>query len=267
MKPMKNICLFISCCLSFTSFAQDITRTKVDGKIIVEGSDVYGITIYNTDSNKGTLTDAKGAFTLEVALNDLIEVRAIEYKNFDLRINQAQLDSKKLFVFLIEEIEKLDEVIIVSANKLTGDLKQDVTRSKPYVLNSNAAYFGVKKDIKDFGGNNKEQIEEIGVQSQSAQVVNSLNLTNVVDQLLIPLFRSEVPDKEAAGVPEVPAKSIKYYLGSSFLVNNFNIPEHRVEEFIRYVESKSFDFNLLNYGNELEFLAVLDKKSKEFLKN
>jgi hypothetical protein len=98
-------------------------------------------------------------------------------------------------------------------------------------------------------------------------MVNGLNVVNVVDQLLIPLFRSEVKDKKAAGVPEVPAKSIKYYLGSNFLVENFNIPEHRVEEFIRYVEDEeAFDFDLLNYGHEIEFLELLSVKSKTFLK-
>jgi hypothetical protein len=48
-------------------------------------------------------------------------------------------------------------------------------------------------------------------------------------------------------------------------VEHFNIPEHRVEEFIRYVETKGFDFNLLNYGNEIEFLELLSKKSNAFL--
>ena len=72
-------------------------------------------------------------------------------------------------------------------------------------------------------------------------------------------------DKNAAGVPEAPAKAIKYYFGSNFLVENFNIPEHRVEEFIRYVEDEAFDFDLLNYGNEIECLEALSKKSKTFL--
>jgi hypothetical protein len=88
---------------------------------------------------------------------------------------------------------------------------------------------------------------------------------NLVDQLLIPLFRSEVKDKKAAGIPEVPAEFIKYYLGSNFLVENFNIPAHRVEEFIRYVEDDTFDFDLLNYGHEIEFLELINKKSKMFL--
>ena len=96
-------------------------------------------------------------------------------------------------------------------------------------------------------------------------MVNGLNVINVVDQLLIPLFRSEVKDKKATGISKIPANSIKYFLASDYLVENFNIPPHRVEEFIRYVEDDTFNFQLLNYGNEMEFLELLSQKSKVFL--
>lgn len=169
-----------------------------------------------------------------------------------------------MVIFLIEEVNKLDEVI-VKTKKLTGNIETDLKMVKPFQLKSNALYFGIKNNEVDFTAKNKQQIEDIAVVSNAKTMVTGLNVINVVDQLLIPLFRSEVDDKKAAGVPEVPVKSIKYYLGSTFLVDNFDIPEHRVEEFIRYVEDDTFDFNLLNYGNEMEFLQLLSKKSKSFL--
>ena len=97
-------------------------------------------------------------------------------------------------------------------------------------------------------------------------MINGLDIINVVDLVLLPLFRAEVKNKKSAGIPEVPVETIKYYFGSDFLVSNFNIPEYRVEEFIRYVENENFDFNLLNYGHEMEFLDLLNRKSIEFLK-
>lgn len=244
--------------------SQDITRQKVDGKIIVEGSDIKGITIYNTTSKIGATTNEKGAFQIEVALNDLIEVRAAEYQNFEVKVSTSILKSKKMYIFLIEEVKKLDEVII-KTNKLSGNITSDLKKINSYQLKSNVLYFGIKDREIDFTGKNKKQIESIAVVSNAKTMVTGLNVINVVDQLLIPLFRSEVVDKKAAGVPEVPVKSIKYYLGSTLLVENFDIPEHRVEEFIRYVEDATFDFNLLNYGNEIEFLELLSKKSKVFL--
>jgi len=112
----------------------------------------------------------------------------------------------------------------------------------------------------------KTDVANVSIDRQQQTMVNGLNIVNVVDQLLLPLFRAEVKDKKKAGVPDVPIEAIKYYFGSEFLVDNFNIPEHRVEEFIRFVEGSNFDFSLLNYGKEMEFLELLNKKSIAFLK-
>jgi hypothetical protein len=263
MKKLLPLFVFL---ISFSAISQDIRRENVKGKIIVEGNDIEGISIYNSSSSKGTITNENGEFIIAVAINDLIEIRALEYQNFDVRINKAILDSKRINIFLIEEVNKLDEVVVIK-KRLTGDLKTDINSVKIFNPKLDAIYFGIEThDAYDFTEDNKSQIKNMAIRSEAQAMVHSLNVINVVDQLLIPLFRSEVKDKKAAGIPEVPAKSIKYYLGSNFLANNFNIPEHRVEEFIRYVEDdKAFDFELLNYGHELEFLEVLNAKSELFL--
>ncbi|MFC4632625.1 carboxypeptidase-like regulatory domain-containing protein [Dokdonia ponticola] len=262
---MKKRLLLLLFCIPFLTFAQDIKRETITGKIIVEGNDIEGITIYNATSKKGTISNEKGEFMIAVALNDLIEVKALEYQNIDIRINKAVLESKKLSIFLIEEINLLDEVLVKNRS-LTGNLNTDATTVKLFRPKLDVVYFGmVNQDPNDFTENNPAQIKNMAIRSEAQAMVHSLNVINVVDQLLLPLFRSEVKDKKASGVPEVPVKSVKYYLGSTFLVENFNIPAHRVEEFIRYVEDDTFDFELLNYGHEIEFLELLNKKSKTFL--
>lgn len=262
---MKLLLSLWMICTSFILVSQNIEREDIVGKIIVEGSDIEGITIYNSSSKKGTLTDEKGQFILAVALNDLLEIRALEYQSIDVRVNQAILDSKKMSVYLIEKMNILDEVIVPN-KELSGNLVTDAKRLETFNLKLDAFYFGVSYDqIYSLNDDNQSQINHIDKNEQGKSMVNGLNVVNIVDQLLIPLFRSEVKNKKAAGVPEVPAENIKYYLGSDFLVENFNIPEHRVEEFIRYVEDDTFDFDLLNYGREVELLELLSKKSKIFL--
>lgn len=262
---MKLLLPFFLFCFSFYTFSQGINRENVNGKIIVEGNDIEGITIYNTSANKGTVTDKNGEFTIAAALNDLLEIRALEYQNIDVRINKAIIESKEISIFLIEEMNILDEVVVQS-KLLTGNLITDVNNLETFSPKLDAIYFGIKSvDPYELSDDNRSQIKNLEMNEQGKTMVNGLNVVNVVDQLLIPLFRSEVKDKKAAGVPEVPVKSIKYYLGSTFLVENFDIPEHRVEEFIRYVEDDTFDFDLLNYGHEIEFLDLLSKKSKTFL--
>ena len=263
---MKKLLLVLLCLTFFNATSQTFQRVKVDGKIIVEGNDVDGITVFNTSSNKGVITNENGEFTIEVALNDYIEFRALQYQNFDLQINEAIIESKRIRVFLIEEINKLDEILVLTKG-LSGDLKTDVGTVTTFNPKLDALYFGIKRsDDYEFSADERSQITNEAIHSQSQTMVNGLNIINVVDQLLLPLFRSGVKDKKSSGVPDVPVSSIKYYFGSEFIIDNFNIPEHRVEEFIRFVEDdKNFDVSLLNYGKELEFLEVLYQKSKVFL--
>lgn len=262
---MNKIVFFLAFLTSLSTLSQNITRTEVSGKIIVEGNDISGITIFNTSSNKGIISDDKGEFTIQVALNDVIEVSALQYQNINFKVNEAIIKSKKMKLFLIEEINKLDEVIVLD-NNLSGNLNKDLENTKPFKPKLDALYFGIKhSDDYDFEKDYKTKATNITMNTQQQTMVNGLNIVNIVDQLLLPLFRSEVKDKKKVGIPEVPIESIKYYFGSEFLVDNFNIPEHRVEEFIRFVESGDFDFSLLNYGKEMEFLELLNKKSIEFL--
>ncbi|WP_396601849.1 carboxypeptidase-like regulatory domain-containing protein [Algibacter sp. R77976] len=262
---MKKFILFLAFLSALNGVAQHNNRIEVSGKIIVEGSDISGITVFNTSSNLGTITDDNGEFVLKVTLNDNIEVSALQYQNISFKVNDAIIKSKKMKLFLIEEINKLDDVIILSKG-LSGNLNTDLEDTTPFKPQLDALYFGVRNSKEyNFEKDYKTEVNNVTVDRQHLQMVNGLNIVNVVDQLLLPLFRSKAADNKGATVPEVPIDAIKYYFGSEFLVDNFKIPEHRVEEFIRFVESGDFDFSLLNYGKEMEFLELLNAKSVEFL--
>lgn len=262
---MKKILLLFILTCSLNVISQNFGRIEVSGKIIVESNDVAGITVFNKSSNTGTITNENGEFVLKVALNDNIEVSALQYENLNFTVNEAIIASKTMKVFLIVEINQLDEIILLP-NRLTGNLDEDMSKAKRFTPKMDAIYFGIKnRDQFDVKENYKTEVKNMAMNTQRTELVNGLNIVNVVDQLLLPLFRSEVKNKKKKGVPDVPVEAIKYYFGSEFLVSNFNIPEHRVEEFIRFVESGNFDFSLLNYGKEMEFLELLNKKSKEFL--
>ena len=58
---MKQITLLISVLfLSLNLNAQVLNRIDVKGRIIVASGDIEGVTVYNTSSNKGTITNTKG---------------------------------------------------------------------------------------------------------------------------------------------------------------------------------------------------------------
>ncbi|WP_405292391.1 hypothetical protein [Algibacter sp. Ld11] len=264
---MRLKILFLVCLMNGFAFSQDFQRLNVDGKIIVESSDLGGITVFNASANAGTITDDRGEFKLAVRLNDIIEVSALQFQNIKFTVNEAIMGSMSMKVFLIMEINKLDEIILLP-QKLSGVLAEDMEVAKPFSPKLDALYYGIKhKDEFEFTRDYSSRTVNDAISREHMPMVNGLNVINVVDQLLLPLFRSKIKNKAEMGIPEVPIESVKYYFGSEFLVDNFNIPEHRVEEFIHYVERNNFDFSLLNEGKEMEFLELLNTRSIAFLKS
>jgi len=263
---MKNFIILCTFLTGLHVVSQDMKPIDVKGKVIVEGGDLFGISIINKSSNKQVVTSEKGEFMLAVNLNDSIEVSALQFQSISFQINEEILQSKNMKIFLIEEINKLDEIFI-TGSRLSKSLEAQIEGTGDFNPKLNSLYFGIlnssqsQSDIDYNSG-----VSNNTMNSQRQRMINGLNIINVVDQLLLPLFRSEVKNKKEIGIPEVPIESIKYYFGSEFLIDNFNIPEHRVEEFIRYVESDNFDFSLLNYGKEMEFLELIYNKSLQFLK-
>ena len=271
---MKKVVLFFVFLISFIGISQNLKRIEIKGKVIVEKSDVEGIPIINKTSNAMVFTDESGSFILKVKVNDSIEVQALQYQNISFTVNQAVIMSGIMKIYLIEEIHKLDEVIVTN-NKLSGNLDQDVKSTKSFQPKLDAFYFGMPNNefntmTSNMAGLNEVALDgshNVAMNPERLNMINGLDIINVVDLVLLPLFRSGAENKKSSSIPKVPAESIKYYFGSEFLVDNFNIPEHRVEEFIRFVGEEDFDYSLLNYGNEIEFLDFINQKSIQFLNN
>ena len=268
----KNI-VFIVILLGFYAFGQDVDRILVDGKIVVEKNDVEGIVVRNKSSNVFVITNETGAFNLRIKVDDVIEVSALQYQNIAFRVNEAIIKSGIMKIYLIEEINQLEEVF-VSSNRLSGNLPRDINKVGKFQEKQDVLYFGINNSINPDIVNTQNLNDialnvnhNIAMNPERQNMINGLNIVNVVDQLLLPLFRSEANEREDSEVPDVPIESIKYYFGSKFIIDNFNIPEHRVDEFINYVYSSGFDYSLLNYGSEMQLLELLYNKSVEFLDN
>ena len=66
---MKHILIIISCFLTLSIYGQDVERISVNGRISVASEDKEGVTVFNTTTNKGTITDENGEFTAMVTLD------------------------------------------------------------------------------------------------------------------------------------------------------------------------------------------------------
>ncbi|MDB4297566.1 hypothetical protein N9901_02295 [Flavobacteriaceae bacterium] len=259
---MKKLLIIFLFCISIVAFSQDKNRVSVKGRVVLEGPNLKGVLIFNNATHESTLTNNDGEFTIPVAFEDVLRVKALNHDSLNVTINKAIIASKKMSIYLIEELIELDEIVI-NKKHLTGDILTDIKGVKTFKPKLNAFYLGIKHD-ESIGLSNKPitTTENLTIASEDHALVNGLNMVNVVDQLLLPLFRAEVTN---TAIPKVAGKHVQTYLGSQFLEENFNIPEEKVDAFIHYVEQNGLNLDLLNYGNEIELLELLSKKSKSFL--
>lgn len=125
MERISGFCIILVLLLSSISVAQSV---EVNGMVIVDDDEVEGIHVINKTSNKFTITDENGTFSIPAKLNDTILFSAIKYKPKEIIVNANIIKSKVLNVYLNELINELDEVIV--GKVLTGNLLSDIENSE-----------------------------------------------------------------------------------------------------------------------------------------
>jgi len=263
MKYFLSLSLFF---FTIFSLAQDSTRVTVKGKIIVNTPDVEGVTVFNISSNKGTITDEKGEFTLQVMLNDKVEVSALQFKDFSLTVTESIIKNKQMTVFLVEQVNKLDEVVILPYD-LTGVLKEDIESVEVFNPDMDAIYFGVDDiSVYEFSDDQYSKVENYAAMNQNDRIRYQANGVAIVEGLVNLIFKPKKKSKNTNTETEkIPTQTLADKYQHDYYTKNFNIPEEQVEAFIAFVQNNDFDVSLLEKGNEMQLIEDLNKRSKKFL--
>lgn len=256
--------LLIFMYLTSTTFvvSQNINRVEVSGVIIVKSEDLEGVSVFNTSSNKGTITNEKGKFKIEVALNDELEISALQFRPSKLKITQEIINSKALKVHLIEQVNALDEVVLLP-HDLTGDLltdSEDIKMIKPVNFS-----FGSFNDF-EMPDDYKSAVENTAITQSPKYLMDVGKIIN----LIMPNFfkgkkKKEKKQNKRTSVDKYIPK-LSHALEESYFVEHHNIPKNKVKEFILFVEGENFDASLLTPERKMELIEFLNQKSKLFLK-
>ncbi len=263
---MKKIALIILALVSLSTIAQTDQRVKIKGTVIVpNGDDQEGITVYNTTSNLGTITDASGTFTLAVKADDRVVFSAIQYNNVIVIIDQGIVDNLRLRLELTEDIQQLNDVV-VRPYDLSGNIRVDA--------NSVETYSGVtftEQTIAELERENEIKPDELtpanNVALRGFNYQNGINFVNIFKLAFQKRDRYKV-DKKAIQ-PNVDSE-IRTMYNDAFFKKNLDISMDKISAFIFYAEQNGLDAQLLKKGNELdliEFLLVQSKSFKNTIKN
>lgn len=260
---MKIKYIIVLCTVLSTSllYAQEKARLDISGQIIVNSPDLSDVTVFNSSTNEGTITDQRGKFSLKVALNDRIEISALQFKKFTVVVNEEILESRIMTVFLVEHVNKLPEVFILPYG-LTGDLQTDVSNTNTFSPDMDALYFGMENmDEFEFSADYKTAAKNTAM--TDTRLYNGTDIVKVVGMLLKPIFNTKNKKDKNTKVTEADITD-KY--PTQYLLERLNIPKDDIYEFIYFVEDSGMDKSLLDEGRELEFLDYLIAQSKAFHK-
>ena len=265
---MKKILLVVFGLFAMVAICQDIERTTVNGTIVVSTQDREGVTVYNTSSNKGTTTDQDGNFEIKVAVNDLVEFGALQFKDFSVIISKNVIDSKQLTVILVEEVNKLDEVVLLPFG-LTGNLDADLENVRTYNVSLDDVYFGLDH-ISDFefSPDYKTKADNLAFNEYNPSMENMLNIVNLAGFLVgqIVNLDGKSKTKKEKELARTPFKKALDQYSINYIHSNFTIPLDQIDTFIDYVEIEGVDEALLEKDKELQFLERITALSKSFIK-
>ena len=123
---MRYFVVFLFLCLSIKSVAQTEPSQKVSGTIVNDNTalPVSNVNIINLNKSRGTTSNEKGYFEIDVNVNDTIYVSFIGFQSLKIRVTNDWIKNKTTKIQLTEKAIALEEIILGQYN-LTGYLEVD----------------------------------------------------------------------------------------------------------------------------------------------
>jgi hypothetical protein len=124
---MKYFVVFFFLIVSANAFSQGLEAPKrVSGVILNSNTQapLSNVNIINVNKMKGTTTDEKGLFEIEVTATDTLHLSILGFQSLKIKVTNDWIKNKSTKIYLTEKAYALDEIIIRPFN-LTGYLEID----------------------------------------------------------------------------------------------------------------------------------------------
>lgn len=231
------------------SWAQTI---QLKGHVIAN-DDVENIHVINTTSKRFTTTNNLGVFEIPAKFQDTLQFTSVRYKTVNLIVSYSNVQSKSMTVYLEENVNVLDEVIV--GKVLTGRLDSDIENS-----DAERPIDFYDLGLPGYKGPRMTQSERRLFEARSAQpgIIPLLPILNAISGRT-KMLKERVRKERVAQL----MTSIRDRLGQDFLESH-PLEEHLVIQFYYFCEDDP-DFEQRCRGSsDIEILEFLSEKYVEF---
>ena len=266
---MKNLLLLIFLLIITTVEAQTFGEIELQGNIEVPaGADAQGISIYNKNSGKGSVSTKNGDFSIGVNLNDSLYFSALQFRDLLVVVDEEMVNSQTLYVEITEDINELPEVVI-KPHDLTGNLVADLNNIPVRQLDLptwsaaeiNQMNFSFAPDAQSGISNPAMGGGQMEYGFQPLRIIGGL-----VD-LLTPASapKMEDPYKLKAGYTMLE-KELRSRYDNDFFSDVLQIEKEEIVAYIDFLAKQGVAQVLLKAENELQLLDMMILQSAAFRK-
>ncbi|WP_019671316.1 carboxypeptidase-like regulatory domain-containing protein [Eudoraea adriatica] len=251
----KTFLLFLFLVVTSAS-AQNVFFYKLEGKVINSNKGIADVHVMNTSSNRATITDEEGLFSIAARLNDTILFSAVQYKRVNLVVTRAMLESSSIVVPLEEFINELDEVVVRPYN-LSGDLGRDMNNlktDKVYV----AATLGLPNAYVKPITQAERKLNEATTGGGLVPLNPIINAISGRTKYLKKVLASQEKYARTSRVRE--------YYADSLFVKYLKIPENKIEDFMYYCEVDNSFSSVVDSHDRLKIWEYLKLRSTAYLR-
>ncbi|HIB48854.1 MAG TPA: hypothetical protein EYN07_00855 [Flavobacteriaceae bacterium] len=264
MKLLLTSCLLL---LTFVSFSQTIERTLVEGTIFVPAGDSADqVSVYNVSSQKGTVTDAEGNFTLAVAANDRVLISALQFQSFTVVVDEGVVAAKQMRIYMNPAINQLEEVV-VRPYDLSGNINVDVNRVDVYASpNWDLSYETLEYEYEfteDRQTSIKGNVAEDALNNGGLK--NGFNFISVLGVIANAIVgkKKKDPYVETPNYSTI-VRALQQRFSAQYYADTFGIPIEKVDNFIYFAQENAVTPEMLKEENEIELLATLFQQSEVY---
>ena len=251
----KTFLLFLFLVVTSAS-AQNVFFYKLEGKVINSNKGIADVHVMNTSSNRATITDEEGLFSIATRLNDTILFSAVQYKRVNLVVTRAMLESSSIVVPLEEFINELDEVVVRPYN-LSGDLGRDMNN-----LKTDKVYVAATLGLPNAYVKPITQAERKLNEATTGGGLVPLNpIINAISG------RTKYLKKVLASKEKYARTSrVREYYADSLFVKYLKIPENKIEDFMYYCEVDNSFSSVVDSHDKLKIWEYLKLRSTAYLR-
>ena len=258
MPKIKYFFLLLTISLTVGLNAQSI---ELNG-IVRSNSDVENIHVINKTANKFSTTNTRGVFKIIAKLGDSIQFTSVKFKPQTVVVSMQHISKQSMEVFLEEQINELDEVIV--GKVLTGTLESDIENSD---TKTDLNFYDV--GIPGYKGKPKTQNERRLFEADHGNYVYfsggiGVNLNKILNS--ITGRTKKLKERVRLETNDEVLRDIVDRLSADFFANNSLEENYRVDFFYFCSDDPEFQKRCKN-KSDIEIIIYLNEKLEAYKKN